>query len=371
MVSRLASSTFFTARSGGVRLRIGAAVRRRPVTRNHVALAGLVGTAASIGIAAVEVSEGWFPPSALVLPVLAGGLLLRVRSLAVLLAAVALALAYDAASLGVGRVGGGLVATVAVTAVVAVLLARAREEIGVQGLRGEQMLLELRDRLKAQGELPRLPAEWEAQVVLGQAGGSSFGGDFVVSALSADRRTLEVAVVDVSGKGVDAGTRALLLSGAAGGLLASMPCERFLAAANAYLLRQGWEEGFATAVHLALDLYTGSYVIESAGHPPPVQFAAGSGTWRVTAGGGTALGVLSDVASTPERGVLRTGDALLLYTDGLIETPGRDIELGIDRLLGRAECLVTRGFRDGAGELAAALSSPNRDDCAIVLIWRT
>lgn len=371
MVSRLASSAFFAATPDGVRYRIGAAVRRRPVTRNQAALAGLVGAAVGIGVAAVELSETWFPPSALVLPVLAGGLVLRVRSLAVLLAAVAGALAYDAANLGVAQIGAGLVATLAVTAVVAGLMARAREEIGVRGLRGEQMLLELRDRLRAQGELPRLPPEWRAQVVLGQAGGSSFGGDFVASALSADRRTLEVAVVDVSGKGVDAGTRALLLSGAVGGLLTSTPCERFLPAANAYLLRQGWAEGFATAVHLAIDLHTGSYVIESAGHPPAVQFAAGSGTWRVAEGGGTALGVLADVNSIPERGALRTGDALLLYTDGLIETPGRDIELGIDRLLGRAECLVTRGFRDGAGELAAALSSPNRDDCAVVLIWRT
>lgn len=371
MVVRLASPRSSVPGLGSLRLHLTSLIRRRSAARDWWMLAVLVLVALGIGAGAAELSEVWIPPSALVLPVLAGGLLLRVRSLVVLLTVVGGALAYDAVRLDPGRIGPGLLVTVVSTAALAGLMARMREKIGVAGLRGEQMLLELRDRLKAQGEMPRLPAGWGAQVELGQAGGSSFGGDFVVSALSGGDRTLEVALVDVSGKGVDAGTRALLLSGAAGGLLGSVPAERFLAAANAYVLRQKWDEGFATAVHLALDLRTGSYVVQSAGHPPPVQFVAGSGTWRVTAGEGTVLGVLPDVSCSPARGVLRRGDALLLYTDGLVENRGRDIDLGVDRLLGRAEHLVTRGFRDGAGELVSALSSQNYDDCALVVIWRT
>ena len=52
---------------------------------------------------------------------------------------------------------------------------------------------------------------------LRSAGGTAFAGDFVVTARHGDR--LDVVVVDVSGKGEGAGTRALLLSGALGGLL--------------------------------------------------------------------------------------------------------------------------------------------------------
>ena len=63
-------------------------------------------------------------------------------------------------------------------------------------------------------------------------------------------------MVDVSGKGEEAGIRALLLSGAFGGLLGALPADQFLPAANDYLLRQEWEEGFATAIHLSLDLRT-------------------------------------------------------------------------------------------------------------------
>jgi serine phosphatase RsbU (regulator of sigma subunit) len=89
---------------------------------------------------------------------------------------------------------------------------------------------------------------------------------------SCDGKTLEVALVDVSGKGLDAGTRALLLSGAFGGLLGSVLPGEFLPACNAYLRRGPAAEGFVTAVHLALDLTTGGFVVASAGHPPPAHF---------------------------------------------------------------------------------------------------
>ena len=88
---------------------------------------------------------------------------------------------------------------------------------------------------------------------------------------------LEIVLVDVSGKGLDAGVRSLQLSGAFGGLLGAMPRDEFLAAANQYLIDQAWEEGFATAIHVAADLTTGDFWVSSAGHPPAVQLHAGSG----------------------------------------------------------------------------------------------
>jgi serine phosphatase RsbU (regulator of sigma subunit) len=210
-------------------------------------------------------------------------------------------------------------------------------------------------------------------VVLRPAGGASFGGDFVVS--YSDGKTLEVALVDVSGKGVDAGTRALLLSGAFGGLLGSVPSTDFLASANAYMRRGRWNEGFVTAVHLSLELTSGEYVISSAGHLPAVHYDAASGRWRVTQARGIVLGVVPDLQSVPtsnEDGVLRRGDALMLYTDGLVEAPGRDIDDGIDKLLGEAERLVKNGFRTGAGELVTTMQRyiGGADDRALVLIWR-
>ncbi|WP_395107234.1 PP2C family protein-serine/threonine phosphatase [Actinomadura sp. SCN-SB] len=350
-----------------VLVRIYQWLRRGNLARDRYVFAALALLTLAIGLIS-PVSRAWAPPSALVLTVLGGGLLLKVRSLGILLGLVAAMIAYNDWK-DTREVGPGLIATMAVAAVLALTLARTRQKLGVQGLRGDSMLLELRDRLRRQGEMPALPEGWDSQVVLLQAGGSSFGGDFVVSA--SDDERLEVALVDVSGKGTDAGTRALMLSGAFGGLLGSLQPDRFLPACNTYLQRQSWDEGFVTAVHLVLDLKTGEYTIESAGHPPAVQFDAGTGTWRVGSAKGVVLGVVPDLRCVPEHGRLGPGDALLLYTDGLVESPGQDLDAGIDRLLGEAERLVPEGFRSGAKELVQTMAATRDDDCALVLIWRS
>jgi Stage II sporulation protein E (SpoIIE) len=329
---------------------------------------GLALVTVGIGVAAVTVSSDWISPGALILPILAGGLLLWPRALRILFVIAAVMLAYDWAE---GEAGPGIAATIVVTALFADVFARTREKVGVKGLRGDQMLVELRDRIRAQSKIPALPDGWYSVSVLKPAGGSSFGGDFLVSVC--DGKVLELALVDVAGKGIDAGTRALLLSGAFGGLLGSVPPEDFLQSCNAYLQRGGIAEGFVTAVHLKLDLATGDFVIASAGHPPAAQFEAGSGRWRLTTARGIVLGVVPDLRSRPERGALRPGDALMLYTDGLVEAPGRDIDAGIDRLLGEADRLIATGFGAGAAKLVQTMQSGvrNSDDCALALIWRT
>ena len=323
-----------------------------------------------IAVAAVHVSVWWFSPGVMILPILAGGLLLWPRALRIFFVFAAAALIYDVVK---DKAGAGIIATVVLTAAFADVLARTREKLGLLGLRGDQMLVELRDRIRAQGRLPDLGEGWGNSVILRPAGGSSFGGDFVVSAC--DGKTLEVALVDVSGKGIDAGTRALLLSGAFGGLLGSVPREEFLPACNAYLRRGSATEGFVTAVHLALDLTSGEYVLASAGHPPAAHYDAAAGRWRLTRAHGIVLGVVPDLrgaATEQEHGVLQRGDALMLYTDGLVEAPGSDIDAGTDRLLREAERTLTSGFKAGAPALVTTMQqgTGGSDDCALILIWR-
>lgn len=243
-----------------------------------------------------------------------------------------------------------------------------RSRLGVAGVLGESMLVDLRDRILNQGGIPTLPEGWLAETALRSAGGTPFAGDFVVASRASSSR-VEIAVVDVSGKGEQAGTRALLLSGAFGGLLGALPPAEFLPAANDYLLRQDWDEGFATAVHLSLDTATGEFEVRTAGHPPAAQLDAGSGRWTVLQGEGPVLGLIEDAEFTTVRGLLRSGDALLLYTDGLVETPRRDIGMGIDRMLGQAERLLRDGLEGGAARLVDSLGSEN-DDRALVLVHR-
>jgi hypothetical protein len=330
----------------------------------------LGGLIVAVALVSPLVGPEWVPPAVVVLPILAAGLLVGRRAFAWLVVVTALAMAYDTAALGWRGVRVGILVMIAVTAVFAYRLARSREILGVQGLRGESMLLELRERLRAQGEVPPLPFGWQHEALIRSAGGASFGGDFLVAALTGGQSMLEIALVDVSGKGVDAGTRALMLSGALGGLLGAVEPERFLPAANDYLLRQRWPEGFATAVHLVVDLRTGRYLVESAGHPPAAQFVSGSGRWKVLDMPGTVLGVTPDAAFASVRGVLGPGDAMLLYTDGLVETAERELAVGIDKLIGEAERLITRGFRDGASRLIDAVAPDASDDRALVMLWR-
>jgi hypothetical protein len=350
-------------------------VRRSRIARSHwSAMVALSLVAIVIGTSAARWPE-WVSATSVIVVMLVGGWLLRVRSLLVLYVVVALVLLHihlERLELA-GRymVQPGEWIFVVVTAVLLLLLARSRNRLGVRGMYGESMLFDLRDRLRAQGEMPKLPAGWQAGVARRSAYGASFGGDFLVASRSRDGKVLEVALVDVSGKGMAAGTRALLLSGAFGGLLGAMPSGEFLSAANSYLLRQRWEEGFATAVHVVIDLETGDYRLSNAGHPPPAQFLAGSGRWQLLDGfDGPLLGVIDDARYAGQAGRLDRGDALLLYTDGLIETPGRDLEMGIDRMLGEAERLVTAGFRQGARRLINGVPSGENDDRAVLLLWR-
>ncbi|HVM27490.1 MAG TPA: PP2C family protein-serine/threonine phosphatase [Mycobacteriales bacterium] len=345
-------------------------LRRRPPPP-RVALVLLTVLAVALTVATRTLGLSPVPAAMLVVPVLGAGLLLERRQTRLVLVVVALCFAYDVSVHGIGlggvRLGTGIV--LLITAGVAYEFARAREETGLSGASGEGVLVELRQRLEMQGRLPELPAPWRAEARLCPAGGGPFAGDFVASALTGGGRCLEVVLVDVSGKGVAAGTRALLLSGALGGLLGAVPPPDFLPAANAYLDRQDWAEGFATAVHVVLSLDDGRYTVASAGHPPPAVFDAGSGRWALVQAEGPALGLLPDVHYDTSSGQLERGDALMLYTDGLVEVPGRDLGVGIDKLLGEAERVVTRGFAGGADWLVQRVSADSNDDRGLVLLW--
>jgi hypothetical protein len=346
-------------------------IRQQFITRNRRVAFALTVVVVAVALGAVHLSEWWFSPGVMVLPILIGGLLLWPRALRILITIAAVGLLYDIIA---GRASPSIVVTIAATAYFSDVLSNTRGKLGTRGLRADRMMIELRDRIRAQGRLPELGEGWGSTVVLRPAGGSSFGGDFVVS--YSDGKTLEVALVDVSGKGMDAATRALLLSGAFGGVLGSVPRERFLPAANAFLRRDQADEGFVTAVHLSIDLASGEYTVTSAGHPPAARFDANTGRWRLSTAYGIVLGVVPDLASVPdlpEEGVLRRGDAIMLYTDGLVEAPGRDIDDGIQRLLGEAERLVVSGFKTGAPDLVSTMQRTvgSGDDCALVLIWRS
>jgi hypothetical protein len=354
--------------TGAVRGRRGARRLRRGVPRHARILWVLV--ALTVVIAAFVVA--WpltVPLSTLAVPLLLGSLLLNPRELPwfVILVMLALAGGISRQDLSARIVIG--IAVLFVLCFIVLLTSFRRSRLGVAGMLGESMLVDLRDRILQQGGVPQVGEGWLVEGALRSAGGTPFAGDFVVSSSNRDRTRVQIVLVDVSGKGEEAGSRALMLSGAFGGLLGALPPAEFLPAANDYLLREDWEEGFATAVQLSLDLVTGVYEVRGAGHPPPAHLTAGTGRWTVLELDGPVLGLIADAEFHVATGRLRPGDALLLYTDGMVETPRREVSLGIDRMLGQSERLLRGTFDGGADRLVEALGS-HHDDRALVLVHR-
>ena len=344
-------------------------LRRRGTTVENQMAVGLVLFSTSVAVLVTYFPEQT-PFTSLMLPVVLGSILLGPRTLPWFVV-------YDMALLGycvsqqesITTRTLGAVSIQFLIALVVLVTSFRRTRLGVAGLRGETMFVDLRDRILDQGKLPGLPAGWAVESALRSAGGTAFAGDFVVAAEAPDGRSVQIVVVDVSGKGEAAGTRALLLSGAFGGLLGALPAEGFLPAANAYLLRQDWDEGFATAVHLWIDLATGDYEVRTAGHPPAAHRLAGLGRWSVLRTDGPVLGLIDHAEFGVARGRLGAGDAVLLYTDGMVEEPRRDIDLGIDRMLGEAESILRDRFVGAAERLATQVGSRD-DDRAVLLVHR-
>ncbi|MEU3661449.1 SpoIIE family protein phosphatase [Streptomyces sp. NPDC032940] len=104
----------------------------------------------------------------------------------------------------------------------------------------------------------------------------------------------------------------------------------------------------------------------NAGHPPPLLVTREGLTDYLTGGHslllGTGLG-----ASRPDATVLLPpGCTLLLYTDGLVEVPGRTLDEGLDRLRQHAAALAHRPLPSFADQLLRRVRPPGLDDVALL-----
>lgn len=315
----------------------------------------------------------WVAPTAMPFSVwfvwlILGVLLLRYAPLLQLCALILVA--------GIGSIIHGDVALTAGVAAVttlvvsqALILYQARSQrSGLPFALSEQVLANLRDRLQSQAVIPDLPTGWKSHASMLSAHGARYAGDFLVADMS-DGRHLEMVLVDVSGKGVEVGPQALQFAGALGGLVGGMAPQELMRAANAFLLRQDSEEAFATAVHVLIDVQTGDYVITTAGHPPALCWQRDQGAWVLDGASGMALGVTPDANFEASTGQLRPGDALMFYTDGVVEARGRDLEDGMLWLVETARNAVQSGFDGAAGRILRDVPR-GQDDRAVIIIER-
>lgn len=300
---------------------------------------------------------------------LLGMLLLRFQPL-VVLCGVTATLALVAMTTQAGFDGPRVAASITLTISVALILfASSRQHSGLPGPMSEAMLDDLRRRLQANGRVPALPDGWSSQSAMLAASGIGYGGDFLVARLDRDEQRLEMILVDVCGKGVGAASQALQFGGAIGGLIGALPPGRLLQSANDFLLRLRQDDSFATAVHVLVHLDTGAYSLLSAGHPPALRWSARAATWRRESAAGMALGIVPDPEVPAVHGVLEPGDALMFYTDGVIEYRSDDLDVGLDWLRERAGAAVAPGF-DGAARRILSEVSRGEDDRAVLILHR-
>ncbi|WUK10607.1 SpoIIE family protein phosphatase [Kitasatospora sp. NBC_00374] len=86
---------------------------------------------------------------------------------------------------------------------------------------------------------------------------------------------------------------------------------------------------FTTCLYVHLDLAGGRALLADAGHPPPLLRAPGRRTRALELVPGPPLGIEPDARYPVAEIPLDLGTLLLLYTDGLVESPGTEIDHGI------------------------------------------
>jgi serine phosphatase RsbU (regulator of sigma subunit)/anti-sigma regulatory factor (Ser/Thr protein kinase) len=127
-------------------------------------------------------------------------------------------------------------------------------------------------------------------------------------------------------------------------------------------------EGMATAAYAVLDPGTGALRFASAGHPPPVIVPAEGEARMLETRPAPPLGTLPFGSYHETEDRLDPGEALMLYTDGLVERRREALTAGIERL---RQLAVAGGSADALAQRVVDRLIPQLgadDDVAIVVV---
>ncbi|GHE59431.1 hypothetical protein GCM10014715_10920 [Streptomyces spiralis] len=217
--------------------------------------------------------------------------------------------------------------------------------------------------------LPDLPGLDVAARYVPSVRGMDIGGDFY-DLVRVDDSTAAAVIGDVQGHNVNAAAlmgrvRPAIRSHAASGATPSQA----LAQANRQLVAM--DPGrFVSCLYVHLDLAHHRAVLATAGHPPPVLRHPDGHAKVLPLRPGVLLGIDPDADYPPTEIPLTPGTVLALYTDGLVETPGVDMD---DAMSGLATQLARASIQP-MDRLATALidrarqTAPRTDDIALLLI---
>ncbi|WP_399167692.1 MULTISPECIES: SpoIIE family protein phosphatase [unclassified Streptomyces] len=216
--------------------------------------------------------------------------------------------------------------------------------------------------------LASLPGVEAAARYLPATHGMEIGGDFydLVAA-----RPLTAAVIgDVQGHNVTAaGLMGQLRTGVRAYTAVGQGPHEVMASTNRLLIDLG-AELFASCLYLRLDPAAGLAVMARAGHPPPLLRRPDGQVRVLDLAGGPLLGIDPSAAYPTTEVALTPGSVLVLYTDGLVESPGVDIEDALAELGARLAQLGGLPLEMLADELVrqSVPAGARRDDVALLLL---
>ncbi|MEU1708181.1 SpoIIE family protein phosphatase [Streptomyces sp. NPDC005706] len=127
----------------------------------------------------------------------------------------------------------------------------------------------------------------------------------------------------------------------------------------------------ATAVEVLVDCHSHLLIYSSAGHPPPVLLHPDGTCELLDRATDPPLGARPEHVPRPQATATYTpGDTLILYTDGLIERRGEDIDAGLNRLTDTLATFTEFSAEHLADALLARLNltSGANDDIAMVVV---
>ncbi|MEU1408024.1 PAS domain S-box protein [Streptomyces sp. NPDC005728] len=184
------------------------------------------------------------------------------------------------------------------------------------------------------GEPSRLPYLPSAHRYLASVQDPGVGGDWF-DIIPLDRDRTGIVVGDVMGRGLEAAAVMGQLRAASHALARmGIPPDRLMTGLDAFV--GDLADQLVTCVYLVVDQSAHNVTLCSAGHLPVIALPPDGPARRLQAPADVPLGV-NDVCGggMPFRQTthpLPPGTALALYTDGLVERPGTDIETQIDIL---------------------------------------
>ncbi|MFE2238158.1 PP2C family protein-serine/threonine phosphatase, partial [Streptomyces virginiae] len=161
--------------------------------------------------------------------------------------------------------------------------------------------------------------------------GMDVGGDWYDVVETGSGR-LALVIGDVQGHGVAAAaTMGQLRSAVRAFALAGSTPEQVVRGTNRLLIDLDPGQ-FASCCYVVLDPASGSAQAVRAGHPQPLLRRPDGRTEVLDLAGGVVLGIDPEATYPVTELRLAPGAVLALYTDGLVELPGVDIDEGVERL---------------------------------------